>query len=824
MYVFNHALTDVFCIIIFLLLIIYFNRSLAVLSEVDTFHNMIASAIIYGISDILCLFGDNGYFRMSADLNFILSVTFLISFALTAYFRTVFITGRLRFEYVQNRLYKVLLVIPVVVSSLLCIGSFGTGLVFYINEANVYSTGPLYHVYAICLNIYNVLLLIEFIIVFVKGDQYRGKKEKLILLSFFILPIIADIIRIYIPGSPVILTSIAFPSIMLCVNMQNSGISIDSLTGLENRRSADKYIEEAIKKCTEKKGIYLILIDIDNFQKINSKYGSYESDKLLQALGEALRNVSERFGGFCARYGGDDFLFVCETRKSNSPESIMELFDILLRESSKKIDLKVGVFSVSYGYAVCNDFDTRVSELIRAADRALYANKISGKITDGNKSILSMAADENELYDRPWLWVYAPDSDTDKTTLLPNSGFFKNQSDSYIANSLSKGRNPAAIYFKLDNLGALNKEYGFHEGDKFLKNFSDILRDRFKEDLMARLRSAHFAVITDKSEVEDIIKNINEQIELYKKELSVRMRAGLYYIDGTEPGVNSVLDRAKSACDFVKDNYSAFLRVYDSKLEEENKRRSYILNHFEEAMKNGRIKVMYHPIVRIDNGAAVGAEALSRWDDPKYGLIMPKEFVEILEKHKIVHNLDIYVLRKLCSDYRSLREELGRDIDISFNLSGVDFEICDIVKEIIKITDEYSVPPRNIKIEIAESALSMNEDMINSAVSELHRAGFEVWMDDFGSGYSSLNLLAHTEFDIVKLDMLYLRNVEASSNVVIMLENLIEMISKMKKQVLVEGVETVDKLVFLRDTDCKMGQGYLFSEPVAPEKLKEILS
>lgn len=185
MYVFNHALTDVFCIIIFLLLIIYFNRSLAVLSEVDTFHNMIASAIIYGISDILCLFGDNGYFRMSADLNFILSVTFLISFALTAYFRTVFITGRLRFEYVQNRLYKVLLVIPVVVSSLLCIGSFGTGLVFYINEANVYSTGPLYHVYAICLNIYNVLLLIEFIIVFVKGDQYRGKKEKLILLSFF---------------------------------------------------------------------------------------------------------------------------------------------------------------------------------------------------------------------------------------------------------------------------------------------------------------------------------------------------------------------------------------------------------------------------------------------------------------------------------------------------------------------------------------------------------------------------------------------------------------------------------------------------------------
>ena len=154
----------------------------------------------------------------------------------------------------------------------------------------------------------------------------------------------------------------------------------------------------------------------------------------------------------------------------------------------------------------------------------------------------------------------------------------------------------------------------------------------------------------------------------------------------------------------------------------------------------------------------------------------------------------------------------------------MDFELCDIVKEIIKITDEYSVPPRNIKIEIAESALSMNEDMINSAVSELHRAGFEVWMDDFGSGYSSLNLLAHTEFDIVKLDMLYLRNVEASSNVVIMLENLIEMISKMKKQVLVEGVETVDKLVFLRDTDCKMGQGYLFSEPVALEKLKEILS
>ena len=189
----------------------------------------------------------------------------------------------------------------------------------------------------------------------------------------------------------------------------------------------------------------------------------------------------------------------------------------------------------------------------------------------------------------------------------------------------------------------------------------------------------------------------------------------------------------------------------------------------------------------------------------------------------LVYKLDLYILDRICRDFLNIKESFKAAPIMSFNISRLDFGLCDIVSEIIKIMNQYRLSSDVLDVEITESALSLDEKSVNTSIEDLHNAGFSVLMDDFGSGYSSLNLLAYTDFDTVKLDMLFLRNFASDSNIKIVIKNLVKMIKGMKKKSLIEGIETREHLDFVTRSGFNYGQGYYYSKPLFLEEFKKLI-
>ena len=237
----------------------------------------------------------------------------------------------------------------------------------------------------------------------------------------------------------------------------------------------------------------------------------------------------------------------------------------------------------------------------------------------------------------------------------------------------------------------------------------------------------------------------------------------------------------------------------------------YVLDHFDAAMEHGYIKVYCQPVVRALSRALCGMEALARWEDPEAGLLMPDKFIPVLEEHRRIHELDSYIIRRVCEGYHLL-EEGGAFVPVSINLSRLDYELCDIFQVVEKAVAAHRMPRSHLCIEITESTLNNNEQLMRQYIDRFRRAGYPVWMDDFGSGYSSLNLLKDFEFDELKIDMKFLSDFHARSKSI--LASIVNMAKRIGIQTLTEGVETEEEFEFLRNIGCEKMQGSLFGAPM----------
>ena len=216
-------------------------------------------------------------------------------------------------------------------------------------------------------------------------------------------------------------------------------------------------------------------------------------------------------------------------------------------------------------------------------------------------------------------------------------------------------------------------------------------------------------------------------------------------------------------------------------------------------------------MVRALSRTLAGYEALARWQDPVRGLISPAAFIPALEEIHAIHKLDLYMVDQICSLYGP-RNNLGfPTVPISFNLSRLDFFDCDIHAEISRRVDRASVPHGNLAIEITESVFVQDMSVIAPILDQFRQDGYSLWMDDFGSGYSSLNMLKDYAFDTIKLDMEFLRRFSDRAKVIV--ESVIRMAKDLNIQTLAEGVETEAQAEFLRSIGCSLLQGFLFSKP-----------
>lgn len=246
---------------------------------------------------------------------------------------------------------------------------------------------------------------------------------------------------------------------------------------------------------------------------------------------------------------------------------------------------------------------------------------------------------------------------------------------------------------------------------------------------------------------------------------------------------------------------------------------NYILEHFDEALKNKWIKVYYQPVVRTITGAFCGAEALARWNNPEKGLLSPAEFIPVLEDTGRITELDLYVLEQICQDYQMVSKRGNRVVPVSFNLSRKDLLHNDIIERIEAIMARYNVPRELVNAEITESAFVEDVEQIGPALKKLHELGYQVWMDDFGSGYSSLGILKDYSFDEIKIDMSFLSKFDKKARNI--LRSVVTMAKRIGVQTLAEGVETKEQYVFLYTIGCEKIQGYYFGRPMPGDVLEQ---
>ncbi len=404
--------------------------------------------------------------------------------------------------------------------------------------------------------------------------------------------------------------------------------------------------------------------------------------------------------------------------------------------------------------------------------------------------------------------------DIDSLTGLPGKTRFIQHAAMTMAMASLDPKSPplAFLYVNIHNFNFYNLRNGSERGNQFLIKMAEVLRKHFPNSLVSRFTDDHFVVLSSLRSVEALIPSITGQIhELYDAS-HLDVKFGIYRVEDLHVPVESACGMAQMACDSIRELPDQHICFYSSDMNEKKILRGYIIDHFREALEKRWIQVYFQPVIRTVSGTLASVEALSRWVDPSRGMISPGLFIPILEESRQIKKLDLYVLEEVCRLYRDQVDHGKTVVPTSFNLSRQDFFLGSIYEDVEKIRKRYQVPRDMLYVEVTESTFVHEGDIIRREIDRFRRAGYEVWMDDFGSGYSSLNTLKDYCFDEIKIDMAFLSKFTEKSKDII--KAIVRMAKEIGMHTLVEGVETEEQMQFVRSIGCELIQGYYYGRPM----------
>ena len=397
--------------------------------------------------------------------------------------------------------------------------------------------------------------------------------------------------------------------------------------------------------------------------------------------------------------------------------------------------------------------------------------------------------------------------------------YFLDLAESGYPKVAKSGFDPAILFIDLEGMKFFNRKFGFAEGNRLLKAFSAVLAKTFGKDMCCRISGDHFGVLSKAENLEETLQKFFEECKQLNGGNSLPVRVGIYLLSMDPVPAAIACDRAKMASDAIRNTSESKFNYYDRALNDILEHRQYIIENFDRALKEKWIKVYYQAIVRAVNGRVCDEEALSRWFDPQKGMLSPDEFIPILEDSGQIYKLDLYVLDTILEKIK-LMSDLGFDVvPQSVNLSRSDFEVCDMVEEVRSRVDAAGITRSLITIEITESTLGSNFDYIKEQIRRFKSLGFPVWMDDFGSGYSSLDILQSVEFDLIKFDKKFMDEFGKDKKGKIILGELMRMATALGLDTVCEGVETAAQKQFLKDIGCSKLQGYYYTKPLPLETI-----
>ncbi len=380
------------------------------------------------------------------------------------------------------------------------------------------------------------------------------------------------------------------------------------------------------------------------------------------------------------------------------------------------------------------------------------------------------------------------------------------------------------ICFDVDRFKMINDKYGSQKGDDLLSHIAHHYENLLASDkgIVSRLYNDVFALFVKRSdEIYNCIIDSTKEINKVIPDIKLVIRFGVYQICDTSVPIGVMCDRAMIAMDERNQHYKSSYSIYEDRMRQNILDEQTVLNQLDQAMVKKEFKPFYQPKYNMETGEITGFEALMRWLHPTQGLIPPNEFIPIFEKNKLISRVDELLWEQVCQDLSQLIQKGCRALPVSINVSREELYL-DIKTKLLSLLDEYKVPVSLLQLEITETAYTQDPKQLITIINELRHAGFVVHMDDFGSGYSSLNMLKDIEIDILKLDLRFLENIQSSNKSKTILESVVSMAKQLELQTIAEGVETKEQVQYLKSVGCLNAQGYYYSKPISQDKMFEL--
>lgn len=386
------------------------------------------------------------------------------------------------------------------------------------------------------------------------------------------------------------------------------------------------------------------------------------------------------------------------------------------------------------------------------------------------------------------------------------------------------------LHFDIYRFQLYNNVFGRANGDELLCYIADILRKMAagREHMTyCRIGGDAFCFCipaVDKDILHKIAGDFQKAFDNYQKQYHILASLGVFYIDNGEESIAGMIDQAKLASKECKGNYIQNYCIYTPDIRKHMRDAQNIVSDMEQALKEEQFVLYLQPKYKLSSHKLEGAEVLVRWLSPEKGMISPGKFIPIFEKNGLIMKLDQYVWEHSCRLIRSWLDRGLEPFPISVNISRISLYNLQIVEEIYELTVKYHVPPRLFQLELTESAYMDHPETIKNAMRRLQEHGFTILMDDFGSGYSSLNVLKDISVDILKLDMKFMSasddgDQQRSESIV---ESVVGLAQNLHLPVIAEGVEKANQMEFLNNIGCEYGQGYYFAKPMSVEEYERL--
>ena len=410
-----------------------------------------------------------------------------------------------------------------------------------------------------------------------------------------------------------------------------------------------------------------------------------------------------------------------------------------------------------------------------------------------------------------------------------NRAFIRKISMIYAQGQL--GGNYSVILFNLRHFTLINQDIGRQRGDMVMRRYCDMIKEIIGEDgILSRLGGDNFTLLFRTEKLEPILRILRGVPICYddehEKRVMISASTGVFTIPKDFVFVNTgdIMDKIISSSNVARHITDDYIVFFDESMAKRNNRAMRIQQSFPQALANREFKVYYQPKVDVETGRVVGAEALCRWfRDGK--MIPPLDFIPVLELSTDVCRLDFYMLDSVCADIRRWLDTGVKPVRVSVNLSRKHLADIDLLEHIIEVVERHSVPHEYIEIELTETTTDVEFRDLKRVVSGLQQRGIRTSVDDFGVGYSSLNLIREIPWNVLKIDRCFLPSDEDSESSVtsLMYRHVVAMALELGLECITEGVETPKQIELLRSNHCRIAQGFIFDRPLPIDQFEPLL-